>query len=158
MCHSKICFVKGCSISCNAEQRIMRECTESSGVTIREKLKYLLICVRLLFVLEPAGSAPCWWRSKSFTDFRSLTCSLKTIIPVWVHCSSVFSVSCRRGRGTRSSSHRVKWWDTPTRLKLRRAQSEEISACTSAGEAIHHTTQCRSHADYMCESCWWSWR
>lgn len=86
LCHTNICFVQGCgTMTWKGEKRKMR-------VTFREKITDLLICVRLLLVLEPAGSAPCWWLPKSFPHFPTLNCSLEKIIHVWVHWSSVFSV------------------------------------------------------------------
>lgn len=48
----------------------------------------------------------------------------------------------RCGRVTKSSSHHVQWWDTPTQLKPRQAQWEEISAFMSAGKIRSIYTIC----------------
>lgn len=46
----------------------------------------------VILVLEPAGSAPCWWLPKTFPHFPPLDYSLEMIIHVWLHWCSVFSV------------------------------------------------------------------
>lgn len=99
------------------------------------------------------SSAPCWWPLQTCPHSPSLNCSLVKVVYIWVH-GFMFCVlcSCRRGRDTKWSNQRGRWWDIRTLLKLRRARSGGTSACMSAGD--EHATH-RAHVGDIRR---WSWR